>query len=299
MKEQMLSPLVLASIGRLDLIARTVVEGFLTGLHRSPFRGLSQQFAEHRQYLLGDEVRHLDWRLYARTDRLYVKKFEEETNAPVRLLLDASRSLDYRSGGISKLDYARFLAAAIAYIAIRQSDRVGLAWFDATIRGRLPARGAERHLQSILATLSSIRSEEGRSRVGEVLLSEAARWPRRGIAILISDLYDSPVDLAAATARVHKVGQNIIVIHLLDASEKTLSRNGTFEFRDLETGERLIADTAKIRRTYQSSLSERCDFFKREFSRSGVEYAEFDTSEPLDRALALFLKVRHQALGAY
>ena len=297
MNEQLLSPMVLASIGRLDLIARTVVEGFLLGLHRSPFRGLSQQFAEHRQYMPGDEVRHLDWRLYARTDRLYVKKFEEETNAPVRILLDASRSLDFSSGGPSKFDYARFLAAALAYISIRQNDRVGLTWFDANVRGRLPTRGSQRHLQAILAALSRVSSDEGKTRIGEVLLSEASRWKRRGIAILISDLYDSPDQLVAAAARVRKVGQNLIVVHLLDAAEKKLAPNGTYEFRDLETGERLIADTAKIRKVYQQNLEQRCELYRREFSRVGVEYAEFDTSEPLDRALALFLRVRRAKLS--
>jgi uncharacterized protein (DUF58 family) len=291
MNERMLSPAVLASIGRLDLIARTVAEGFLLGLHKSPFRGLSQEFAEHRQYMPGDEVRHLDWRLYARTDRLYVKKFEEETNAPVRILIDASRSLAFSGGGISKLDYARYLAAAISYIAIRQNDRVGLSWFDDKICDRIPARGSQRHLQAILAALDQLKCG-GRTSIGSVLLSEAAQWKRRGIVVLISDLYDLPEEVVAAAARIRRVGQNLIVLHLIDSAEKHLTPSGTFEFRDLETGERVIADTGRIRNAYAKRLAERCSYYNREFSRSGVEYIEIDTSEPLDKALAYFLRAR-------
>jgi uncharacterized protein (DUF58 family) len=291
MSESMLSPAVLASIGRLDLIARTVAEGFLLGLHKSPLRGLSQEFAEHRQYLPGDEVRHVDWRLYARTDRLYVKKFEEETNAPVRILIDASKSLTFAGGGISKLDYARYLAAAVSYIAIRQNDRVGFSWFDDKICDRIPTRGSQRHLQAILAALERLQCG-GRTSIGPVLLSEAAQWKRRGIVVLISDLYDLPDEVVAAAARVRRVGQNLIVLHLVDAAEKHLTPSGTYQFLDLETGERLIADTDRIRVAYSKRLAERCSFYRREFSRSGVEYVEMDTSEPLDKALAFFLRAR-------
>ena len=138
--ERLLDSEVLASIGRLDLIARTVVEGFLIGLHKSPYRGLSQEFAEHRPYIAGDEVRRIDWRVYARTDRLYVKEFEEETNAPVRLLLDVSGSLGFTPRRVSKLEYARYLVAALAYLATKQNDRVGLVCFDEQIRARVRTR---------------------------------------------------------------------------------------------------------------------------------------------------------------
>src|SRR5437764_3557836 len=150
MSERLLDPSVLAAIGRLDLIARTVVEGFLIGLHKSPYRGLWQEFAEHRPYIAGDELRRIDWRVYARTDRLYVKESEEETNAPVRLLLDVSASLNFTPREVSKLDYARYLAASLAYLSTRQGDRVGLACFGERVQSSIPARGGERHLQAIL-----------------------------------------------------------------------------------------------------------------------------------------------------
>src|SRR5215210_7857485 len=181
--ERLLDPEVLASLGRLDLVARTVVEGFLIGLHKSPYRGLSQEFAEHRPYIAGDETWRIDWRVYARTDRLYVKEFEEETNAPVRLLLDVSGSLQYRPRKLSKLDYARYLVAALAYLATKQNDRVGLVCFNDEVRERLRTRGGERHLRAIMATLERTQAS-GRTRIGPTLLSEAALWKRRGLAVV-------------------------------------------------------------------------------------------------------------------
>jgi uncharacterized protein (DUF58 family) len=291
MTERLLNPSVLAAMGRLDLIARTVVEGFLIGLHRSPFHGLSQEFAEHRPYIAGDEMRRVDWRVYGRTDRLYVKEFEEETNAPVRLLFDASGSLDFKPRDVSKLDYARYLLAALAYLAIRQNDRVGLICFDEEVRERLATRGSRRHLHALLATLERIKAG-GRTRVGPIMLREAAQWKRRGLAVLVSDLYDQAEEIVDAVARVRRVGHDVIVFHLLDRAEKLLEQRGTFEFRDLETGETLVADTERIRKAYIKRITEQRAYFQREFDRTGAEYAELDTAEPLDKALAIFLRKR-------
>jgi uncharacterized protein (DUF58 family) len=234
----LLRPSVLTSIGRLDLIARAVVEGFLAGLHRSPYRGISQEFATHRPYIAGDEVRRVDWRVYARTDRLYVKEFEEETNAPVRLLLDTSASLKYAPRAASKLDYARYLAAALAYLAIRQGDRVGLILLDEEVRERTPARGGARHLHRILAALEGIRAG-ALTRLAPLMLSEAGQWKRRGLVVLISDLYDQPEELVEAATRIGRSGHELVVFHLLDRAEKLLEHPGTHEFHDLETGETL------------------------------------------------------------
>ncbi|HEV2914926.1 MAG TPA: DUF58 domain-containing protein [Pyrinomonadaceae bacterium] len=289
--ERLLDPEVLASIGRLDLVARTVVEGFLIGLHRSPYRGLSQEFAEHRPYIAGDEVRRIDWRVYARTDRLYVKEFEEETNAPVRLLLDVSGSLGYTPRRVSKLEYARFLVAALAYLATKQNDRVGLVCFDEEIRLRLRTRGGERHLHTILATLEETKAG-GRTRTGACLLSEAAQWKRRGLAVLVSDLYDDGPEVVNAVARLRRVGHDVIVFHLLDGAEKSLSERGTYEFHDLETGETLLADADRVRKSYIEQMAQLRSFFRREFERAGADYAELDPSEPLDRALAVYLRRR-------
>lgn len=291
MSERLLNPSVLASIGRLDLIARTVVEGFLIGLHRSPYRGLSQEFAEHRPYIFGDEMRRVDWRVYARTDRLYVKEFEEETNAAVRLMLDVSASLAYAPREATKLDYARHLAAALAYLAVRQNDRVGLVCFSDRVRERLPARGGERHLLSLLAALERQKAE-GETRIGQTILREAAHWKRRGLLILISDLYDEPEETVGAIARVRRVGHDVIVFHLLDRAEKRLGQRGLYEFRDLETGERLMADADRVRKAYVERIRELRSFYHHEFERVGADYAELDTAEPLDKALAVYLRRR-------
>ncbi len=291
MSERLLDPSVLASIGRLDLIARTVVEGFLIGLHRSPYRGLSQEFAEHRPYIFGDEMRRVDWRVYARTDRLYVKEFEEETNAAVRLALDVSASLAYAPREATKLDYARYLAAALAYLAVRQNDRVGLISFSDRVRERLPARGGERHLLSLLAALERQKAE-GETRIATTILREAAHWKRRGLVILISDLYDEPEETVGAIARVRRVGHDVIVFHLLDRAEKKLVQRGLYEFRDLETGERLMADADRVRKAYVERIRELRSFYRHEFERVGADYAELDTAEPLDKALAVYLRRR-------
>lgn len=291
---RLLDPRVLASIGRLDLIARTVVEGFLIGLHRSPFQGLSQEFASHRQYMAGDELRRIDWRIYARTDRLYVKEFEEETNAPVRLLLDASNSMRYtpREDDLSKLDYARYLAASLAYLANKQRDRIGLVCFgDSNASTRLETRGGEKHLYAILAALEK-QQAVGQARIGELLLREAALWKRRGLVILISDLYDEPEQIVSAVARVRRAGHDTIVFHLLDRAEKLLEHDGLREFRDLETNETLLVDAGRVRESYRQRIAEMCAFYRREFERAGIDYAQLDTAMPLDRALAIYLRGR-------
>lgn len=291
--ERLLDPDVLAAIGRLDLIARTVVEGFLIGLHKSPYRGLSQEFAEHRPYIAGDEMRRIDWRVYARTDRLYVKEFEEETNAPVRLLVDASRSLAYAPRRVSKLGYARYLAAALAYLAVRQNDRVGLVIFSQEVRDRIPARGGERHLHSILAALERLEAA-GETRIGASLLREAAQWKRRGLVVLISDLYDKTEEITGAVARVRRVGHDVVVFHLLDRAEKLLDHHGTHQFQDLETGETLLVDAERVRDSYIARMEKMRAYFRREFERAGADYAELDTAAPLDKALAVYLRRRRQ-----
>lgn len=289
--ERLLKPEVLASIGRLDLVARTVVEGFLIGLHKSPYHGLSQEFAEHRPYIAGDEVRRIDWRVYARTDRLYVKESEEETNAPVRLLLDVSASLMFAPRDISKFDYARYLAASLAYLATRQGDRAGLICFNEEIQTSTRARGGERHLRTILVALENLKPS-GRTRIGHTLLRQASQWKRRGLAILISDLYDVHEEIVEAVKRVRRVGHDVVIFHLLDRAERLLERRGTYEFRDLETGETILADTDRIRRDYIERMEAARAYFRREFERVGADYSELDPSEPLDKALAIYLRQR-------
>ena len=289
--ETLLQPEVLTALGRMDLVARTVVEGFLTGLHRSPFHGPSQDFAKHRPYQAGDEVRRIDWRVYGRTDRLYIKEFDDETSAPVRILLDTSGSLRYQPGAISKFCYAQYLAASLAYLAIRQNDRVGLAAFDREVMQRLPARGGQRHLHALLGALERL-APGGTTRIGATLIHEAEQWRRRGITLLISDLYDEPAEVIDAAARVRRAGHDLMIFHLLAEEEKALAVTGMVEFRDLETGAVLVADAAAVRREYRERLSAACTLYRREFQRAGITYTEMNTSGPLDQALAAFLHHR-------
>lgn len=289
--ETLLQPEVLSALGRLDLVARTVVEGFLTGLHRSPFHGPSQDFAKHRPYQAGDEVRRVDWRVYARTNRLYIKEFDDETSAPVRILLDTSGSLRYQPAGLSKFRYAQYLAASLAYLAIRQNDRVGLACLGHD--ARLPARGSQRHLHALLGALERVEPA-GIASLGAMLVREAEQWRRRGVVLLISDLYDEPSEVVDAATRIRRAGHDLIVFHLLASEEKELAVSGLVEFRDLETGATVIADAATIRREYRERLDAASKFYRDRFQQAGVTYVEMNTSEPLDRALASFLQRRQR-----
>ncbi len=296
MPERLLDPAILASLGRLDLVARTVVEGFLIGLHRSPYHGLSQEFAEHRPYIAGDEMRRIDWRIYGRTDRLYVKEFEEETNVTLRLFFDTSGSLAFKPRNVSKLQYGRFLLAALSYLAIKQNDRVGLICFDEVVRERVDARGGRRHLHAILAALERTNAS-GRTAVGSVVVREASQWKSRGLVVIVSDLYDSPSEIVEAVARVRRVGHDVIVFHLMDQIEIRLDKRGLFEFHDLETSEVLIADTDRVRKQYLKMVAQQREFFQCELERTGAEYVQLDTSNPLDKALATYLRKRKQKRG--
>ncbi|MEO6392874.1 MAG: hypothetical protein ABIP75_13585, partial [Pyrinomonadaceae bacterium] len=193
-----------------------------------------------------------------------------------------------------KLDYAKYLTASLAYLALRQNDRVGLVCLNAAGGDRLPTRGGQRHLHSLLGMLEKIEAR-GTANIGAALLHEAEGWRRRGLAILISDLYGEPGEIVDAVARVRRAGHDLIIFHLLDLAEKELSGSGVFEFRDLETGQVLVADADTIRHEYRERLDASCKLYRQEFLLAGVDYCELDTSEPLDRSLALFL--RHRRSG--
>src|SRR5690606_28694647 len=246
-----LDPRVLARIDNLELLARTVVDGFINGLHRSPYLGLSLDFAEHRAYMPGDDIRRIDWRLYARTDRYHVKEFEADTNANFVVLLDVSRSMSYQGTGIAKLDYARMLAGSLAYFASRQRDRVGLVTFDDDVVDYVPP--SAQHLEVLLHTLD--RARPGR----QGALVPPRRKPvellgRRGIVALISDLYEEPESVADAVRALRYAGNDVIVFHLLDPTEPTFPFDAAQSFEDLETGERIPVVPDALRERYQQMV---------------------------------------------
>jgi uncharacterized protein (DUF58 family) len=289
-----LDPAVLARLGTLELKARAVVEGLLSGLHRSPFKGFSVEFAEYRQYLPGDDLSTIDWKVYARTDRHYVKKFEEETNLNCHLLLDVSASMAYGSHGVTKLQYGSMLAAALAYLMHRQRDAVGLTTFDETIVTMMPPSARPSHLKSVLVALDRIAIGR-RSDVLKPLHLLAEGIKKRGLVVLISDLLDEPERVVEGLRHFRFRGTEVVVFHLLDPAEMTFPFERAARFRDMELGDEVVAVPSVVRQGYLDALNGAIDRFKRELRSEGIDYCIVDTSTPLELALMSYLATRGRA----
>jgi len=283
-----LDPAVLARIDNLELVARTVVDGFISGLHHSPYLGLSTDFAEHRPYMPGDDIRRIDWRVYGRTDRFYVKEFEADTNANMLVLLDVSRSMDY-GDGVRKLDYARMLAASLLYLSRRQRDRVGLITFDADLLDYVPA--SAKHLELTLHTLQR-REPGGQGGLAGPLRKVAEIVRRRSILVLVSDCYDDPDMTIRALAALRDRGHDVIVFHVLDPAELTFPFEEASPFEDLETGERVPVVPATMREEYQALMRGHCETLSRRLGDNRIDYYRADTGKPLDFALLEYLTRR-------
>ena len=286
-----LDPAVLARLGTLELKARTVVEGFLSGLHRSPFKGFSVEFAEYRQYMPGDDLSSIDWKVYARTDRYYVKKFEEETNLNCYLLLDVSASMGYGSHGVTKLEYASMLAGSLAFLMQRQRDAVGLTTFDDSILTMLPPSARPSHLRSLLVALDRMGLGK-RTDVSKPLHQLAEGITKRGMVILISDLIDEPEHVIEGLRHFRFRGTDVVVFHVMDPSELTFPFTRASRFRDLEGGDELMAVPSVVREQYLGELNGTIDRYKRELGAAGIDYRLLDTSEPLELALMSYLSTR-------
>src|SRR5688572_7986692 len=286
-----LDPAVLARLGTLELRARTVVEGFLSGLHRSPYKGFSVEFAEYRQYIPGDDLSSIDWKVYARSDRYYVKKFEEETNLDCYLLLDVSASMGYGSRGVSKLQYASMLAASLAYLMNRQRDAVGLTTFDDAIVSMLPPSARPGHLRSILLMLERMGIGH-QTDVSKPLHLLASGMAKRGMVVLISDLLDEPARVIEGLRHFRFRGTDVIVFHVMDPDELTFPFDRATRFRDLERGNELMAVPSVVRPEYLKALNESIDLYRRELGSAGIDYQLLDTSRPLDFALMAYLATR-------
>lgn len=286
-----LDPAVLATIGSLELLARTVVDGFLHGLHRSNRLGLSMEFAEHRPYMPGDEIRRIDWRVYARTDRFYVKEYEAETQATVTLLLDVSRSMAYGTGRVTKLDYGRYLAASLAWFSGRQRDKAGLVLFDTTIVDYVPP--STRHLRTILHAIDRLQPGQVGDLLGP-LRQVAERAGRRGLMVVISDFYDEPARVGEAVKLLRATGADVMALHLLDPAELTFPFEDAATFEDLEHGETLPVVPEDQRARYRALLQDHLDRLEQEMNAAGVDYLLVDVSRPLDFVLYQYLARRHQ-----
>jgi len=287
-----LDPAALARVKNLSLVARGVVEGFISGLHSSPYKGFSVEFAEHRKYTAGDNPRHLDWRILGRTDRLYIKQYEEETNLRVQILLDMSGSMAYGAlPALTKIEYASYLTAVLAYLMMRQQDAVGLTAFDTEVRLEMPARSSPRHFDEMMNHLEAIRP--GRTtNLGATLHRLADRFKRRCLIVLVSDLYDDPEAVDRALHHFHHKRHEVIVFQVLDRAEIEFPFGETASFVDMETGERLQVDPAYARADYCRQVEEFLDRYRRICADCQFDYVLADTSVPFDFMLSRYLEKR-------
>jgi uncharacterized protein (DUF58 family) len=287
--EEYLRPEVIRNIARLDLRARFIVEGFLSGLHTSPFHGFSVEFSEHRRYNPGDDPRDIDWQVFARTDRFYVRRYQAETNITGYVLMDLSRSMAYTyRQELTKLDYSICLAAAISYLMIHQQDPVGLVTFEEELRQSLPARSRRSQLGNILAVLQKCRPEGG-SGIAQCLQQAASMIRHRSLMMVMSDLLADPDEIIESLRILRYAGHDVIVFHVLDEAEVSFPFSGSVDLLEPESGDRQVVDAGGIRSSYLEALQELRDRFKQECFAIGADYVALDTSMPFDKALTEYL----------
>lgn len=298
-----LDPGTLSRLSTMEMRARIVVEGFVAGLHKSPYRGFGVEFVEYRQYTPGDDIRHVDWKAVARSDRYYVKEYEDETNLQCLLLLDRSASMGYgsqpsgrfgRSGqaaGLDKLEYGSYLAASLAYLIMRQGDGVGLVTFDRVVHDYLPPSSKRTHLHAIHSRLEDLSAAEGTD-IGRPLHELAESIPRRGLVILISDLIDDVEQMMNALMHFRFKGHEVLVFHIVDREELTFPFTDTARFDDPETGERITVTPSAIRDEYLEAVREFMESIRTGCAKIQVDYERMETDKPLDFALFSYLSRR-------
>jgi uncharacterized protein (DUF58 family) len=283
-------PVVLARIGNLELIAKTVVDGLINGTHRSPFFGASVDFAEHRGYVSGDDIRRVDWRVYARTDKYYIKEFEADSNANFSVLLDVSKSMGF-GAKISKLDYAKTLAACLAYLANAQRDRVGLITFDEAIVDRVPP--SAKHLDVVLHTLDKAKPQRP-GRLVEPLRKLAEHFGRRGIVVVISDFYAEPEEVFDAVGPIRYRGNDVVLFHVLDPQEIDFGFTEASSFEDMESGDQMPIVPGKLAADYRDLIKAHIETLTKKAAQQPVDYMLLNTNMPLDFALFRFLSMRQR-----
>jgi uncharacterized protein (DUF58 family) len=286
-----IDPKVLIKIQNLELVARSVVEGFVQGLHRSPYTGFSVDFASYRQYMPGDEIKRIDWNVFSRSDRLFVKLYEGETNTRVLVLLDISGSMNYGSGEVKKIDYARILAACLTYFAHHQRDGVGLLTFDTQVRAHVPSSRRRGQLLTILSEIDRIQPS-AQTEFKKPLRFLAEYLTRRGLIVVISDLYDEPDNIIAGLRALKAKGNDIIVFHIMDNFELTFPFEDMAQFEDMETRKKLHVIPEYLRKQYLAILNEHMERIRKELSGARIDYHLMDTSKPLDSALFNYLAAR-------
>jgi uncharacterized protein (DUF58 family) len=290
--EQYLKPEVIRTVARLDLRAKFIVEGFLAGLHASPYHGFSVEFSEHRRYAQGDDPRDIDWLIYAKTDRYYIKKYQAETNITGYLVMDLSESMAYTyRQELSKFEYSVCLAAALGYLMVHQQDPVGLITFDEKIRNSLPARSKRSQLGNILALLAKLKPV-GPTEIARNLRRIAAMLRHRSLIILFSDLLADPEPVIESLHLLRHARHDIILFHVLDEAEVNFPFDGMVDLKDPESGQSLILDAPAMRSDYLQALQELCGRYRKECASMGVDYVNLNTSQPFDKALVEYLSQR-------
>ena len=292
-KRKYLQPEMVAVLNSMALRARLVVEGYIIGQHRSPYHGFSVEFAEHRAYGPGDEIRHIDWKLFGKTERLYVKRYEEETNLRAHIILDTSKSMLYKSGKVSKLNYANSLAASLSYLMINQQDAAGLIQFSNKIDTFIPPKSKPSHLNIILKQLDDHKTGKD-TKIETVLHKMAERIDKRGIVILISDLLDDPIEVINGLKHFRHKHQEVIVFHILDRKELEFDFNSRTRFLDMESGEEIITEPWHIRSSYTELISGLQKYYQKECRESLIDYVPIFTDENLDKSITGYLNKRRK-----
>lgn len=286
-----LDPEVVSKISGMDVKARLVVEGFIAGLHKSPYKGFSVEFAEHRQYMPGDPLKHVDWKVYAKSDKFYVKEYEEETNLRATIVIDASASMGYASSGMTKFDYATHLAAALSYLMLKQQDSVGLTLFDTKLRRHIPPHASAKQLHILLRELAEAKPG-AETNIHESLRALTERVKRRGLIVLISDLFDDRGALLSALKYFRHRKHEVIVFHVLDNEESEFGFDREAIFEDMETKEEIHVEPWRIRNEYAAEVRAWSDAIKRECREHRIDYVLMNTKTPFDVALTSFLEKR-------
>lgn len=293
--QQFLQPDVVSRIKNLEFVARMIVEGFLVGLHKSPFHGFSVEFSEHRQYMPGDNIRDIDWKVYGRTDRYYIKRYEEETNLKAYILVDVSGSMGYSSHTVTKLQYASYLAAAFSYMFLKQRDAVGLVLFSDKIHRLLPAKSTRSYLKFILKELHNARAEQSPTVISKTLHLLAEKIKRRGLIILLSEfLYEEPEKVLEGLRHFRHYNHELLVFNILDPNDRFFNFRDEVTFVDMETGERMKTQPYLIQQDYRKIVDEFYEEMTRECRNMNVDFRTILTTESFDKALVRYLLMRQK-----
>jgi uncharacterized protein (DUF58 family) len=287
-----LNPAIISKLNSLELKARLVVEGFMVGLHKSPYHGFSVEFTEHRPYMQGDNLKDVDWKVYGKTERYFIKQYEEETNLKSYILLDTSRSMEYTSGeNITKLNYSIILVAALSYLMIKQQDAVGISLYSDKIDRYFPPKATRAYLQEILKNLSTIKASN-KTNTAASLNSIAEKIKRRGLVVIVSDFFDDINSVLSALKHFRYKNNEVIVFQILDPLERSFSFGRDAVFKDLETGDEMTTQPYQIQKAYRDAMNHFINKIKSECRNSNIEYNLIETSEPFDKALFNYIQKR-------